>query len=74
MKKAFGALELLIVIIIIIVLYFTIFAGNKYGRKNPFDDGAKLNSQQEFVNDKINEIENTKALKQKIEENLNKGY
>ncbi len=74
MKKAFGVLELLIVIIIAITLYFTVFAGNKYGRKNPFDDGANLNSQQKIINDKIDEIENTKELKHKIEENLNKDY
>lgn len=74
MKKAAGLLELLIVLVIIIVLYFSFFAGPKTGRKNPFDDGSNLKDQQEIIDDKINEIENTKLLKQKIEQNLKEGY
>ena len=73
MRKAFGAIELLLVIVVIIILYFTCFRSH-YGRSNPFDDNAKLNSQQEIIDDKIQEIEDTKALRKKIEENLNKGY
>ena len=47
MKKAFGMLELLIVAVIVIVLYFTCFHSN-YGRSNPFDDNARINSQKEI--------------------------
>ncbi len=74
MKKAFGLAELLIVVVIIIVVYFTCFAGNKYGRKNPFDDGQGVNVEQEVFDDKIQQIESSKALKQRIENNLKEGY
>ncbi len=74
MKKAAGLIELLVVVVIMIVLYFTLFNGNKYGRQNPFDDGADLKTRQEVVNYKIKEIEDTKALRRRIEQNLNKGY
>ncbi len=73
MKKAVGLLELLIVLVVIIVVYFTCFHSN-YGRSNPFDDNVKINSQKEIIDTKIQEIEDTKALKQRIENNLNKGY
>ncbi len=73
MRKAFGAVELLLVIVVITILYFTCFHSN-YGRSNPFDDNAKINSQQEVIDDKIQQIEDTKALRKRIEENLNKGY
>lgn len=73
MKKAFGMVEILLVIVVIITLYFTCFH-SKYGRSNPFDDNSNLNSQQEMVDNKIKDIEDTKALKKKIEDNLNEGY
>lgn len=73
MKKAVGMVEILLVIIVITVLYFTCFH-SKYGRSNQFDDNSNLNNQQEMIDNKIQDIENTKALKQKIEDNLNKGY
>lgn len=73
MKKAVGMVEILLVIIVITVLYFTCFH-SKCGRSNPFDDNSSLNNQQEMIDNKIQDIENTKALKQKIEDNLNKGY
>lgn len=73
MKKAVGMVEILLVIIVITVLYFTCFH-SQYGRSNPFDDNSSLNNQQEMIDNKIQDIENTKALKQKIEDNLNKGY
>ncbi len=72
MKKAFGVLELLIVVIIIIIIYYTCFHSG-YGRPNPFDDNAQLNSAQELADEKIEQIENAKALRQKIENNLNEG-
>ena len=59
MKKAFGMLELLIVAVIVIVLYFTCFHSN-YGRSNPFDDNARINSQKEIVDKKVKEVENKK--------------
>ncbi len=73
MKKAFGVLELLIVVVIITVLYFTCFHSN-YGRSNPFDDNAKVNSQKELVDKKVQEVENTKAMKERIENNLKGDY
>lgn len=72
MKHAFGVLELLIVVVIIVIIYFTCFH-SQYGRKNPFDDNSRINSQQEMIDTKIQEIEDTKALKQRIEQNLNEG-
>ena len=41
---------------------------------NPFDDSARIKSQKEIVNDKIKDIENTKAIKERIENNLREGY
>lgn len=72
MKEAVGVLELLIVIIIILVLYFTCFH-SKYGRENPFDDNQRINSQQELIDSKIQEIEETKNIKEQIEKNLKEG-
>lgn len=72
MKQAFGVLELLVVVVIIIIIYFTCFH-SPYGRKDPFNDKARINSQQEIIDDKIQEIETTKALKKQIEQNLNEG-
>lgn len=72
MKRAFGVLELLIVIVVIIVIYFSFFH-SQYGRKNPFDDNSRVNSQQELIDSKIQDIENSKAIKKQIEDNLNKG-
>lgn len=72
MRKAIGLLEILIVLVVIIILYFTCFHSN-YGRSNPFDDNSRVNNQSQIVDDKINEIEETKALKEKIEQNLREG-
>lgn len=72
MKRAFGVVELLIIIVVGIVIYFSFFHG-QYGRKNPFDDNSRVNSQQELIDSKIQEIEKTKAIKKQIEDNLNKG-
>ena len=69
MKKAFGILELLIVVIIAIVVYFTCFH-HKYGHSNPFDDNSKIEQQSQMIDDKIQDIESSKALKEKIENNL----
>lgn len=73
MKKAFGMLELLIVAVIVIVLYFTCFHSN-YGRSNPFDDNVRINSQKEIVDKKVQEVENAKAMKERIENNLKGDY
>jgi Na+/melibiose symporter-like transporter len=71
MKKAFGLIELLIVLIIFISLYFACFKTHK--RINPFDDGSTQEKVQQ-IDKKINEIEQTKLMKQKIEQNLNKEF
>jgi prepilin-type N-terminal cleavage/methylation domain-containing protein len=71
MKKGFGLVEIIIVLLIFLSLYMTCFKTHK--RLNPFDDGTtKIQTQK--IDEKINEIEQTKMLKQKIEENLEKGY
>ncbi len=72
MKYAFGVLELVIVIVVITILYFTCFHSN-YGRSNPFDDNSRVNTQSQLIDDKIKDIESTKALKDKIEKNLREG-
>ncbi len=72
MRRAFGVLELLIVLVVIIVIYFSFFH-SQYGRKNPFDDNYRVNSQQELIDSKIQDIENSKAIRKQIEDNLNKG-
>ena len=74
MKNAAGMLELLIVIIIITVLYFSFFAGLKTGRKDPFNDNVNIQNQEEIIDSKIQEIEDSKLLKQKIESNLKENY
>lgn len=73
MKNAFGIVELLIVVVLITVLYFTCFHSN-YGRSNPFDDNSKINDQSELIDKKLQDIGETKALKNRIEENLKEGY
>ena len=74
MKNAAGMLELLIVIIIITVLYFSFFVFSKTGRKDPFNDNVNIQNQEEIIDSKIQEIENSKLLKQKIESNLKENY
>ena len=73
MKKAVGMVEILLVIVVITAIYFLCFHP-KYGRSNPFADNEKIKSQQELVDDKLKEIEDAKALRKRIEQNLNKGY
>lgn len=73
MKNGLGMIEILITLIVIIAIYFTCFH-SKYGRSNPFADNEKIKTQQELVDDKIKDIEDAKALRQRIEQNLNKGY
>lgn len=71
-RHAVGILELLIVIILAVMIYFTCFH-SQYGRKHPFADNSKINSQQELIDTKLQEIENTKALKKQIGKNLYEG-
>ncbi|MBQ8460377.1 hypothetical protein IJ541_09800 [bacterium] len=73
MKKAVGLIELLIVVIVIITIYFTFFRSG-YGRSNPFEEQTKVKTQQQIVEDKIQQIEDTKALQKKIESNLNEEF
>jgi competence protein ComGC len=71
MKKGFGLVEIIIVLLVILCLYLTCFKTQK--RLNPFDDGT-TNVQIQQVNKKINDIEQSKLIRQKIETNLKKGY
>ena len=73
MKKAFGLIDVLVVVAIILTIYLTCFSP-KYGRANPFADNQKVKTQQQLVDDKLKDIEDAKALRQRIEQNLNKGY
>lgn len=71
MKKAVGIIELLIVIVVILAIYFTCFNNNSI-TKNPFDEQKEIKTKQELVESKIKDIENTKAIKERIEQNLNR--
>lgn len=73
MKKAFGMVEILLVLVIVVAIYFISFH-SKYGRSNPFADNQKIKTQQQLVDDKLKDIEDAKALRNRIEQNLNKGY
>lgn len=73
MKNAFGLLEILIIIIIAIIIYFTCFH-SPYGRKDPFDDNSKINSKAELIEESIMDIEDNKAMRKRIENNLKEGY
>ena len=73
MKKALGMVEILLVLIVITAVYMLCFH-SKYGRSNPFADNQKIETQQKLVDDKLKDIEDAKALRKRIEQNLNKGY
>lgn len=73
MKNAFGLFEILLVTVIIIVVYFTCF-NSPYGRKDPFDDNFQVNTKSEMIDDTIKDIEDNKALKKRIQNNLKEGY
>lgn len=73
MKKALGMVEILLVLVVVVAIYFTCF-NPKYGRSNPFADNQKVKTQQQLVDDKLKDIEDAKALRKRIEQNLNKGY
>jgi uncharacterized protein YxeA len=73
MRKALGLIEILFVLAIVLVIYLTCF-NPKYGRANPFADNQKIKTQQQLVDDKLNDISDAKALRQRIEKNLNEGY
>lgn len=72
MKKAFGITELLIIVVIIIVIFIS-FRVNSV-RKSPFDELKEVNTQSQEIEARIKSVEETKALRNKIEENLQKGY
>lgn len=71
-KRAFGISELLFVIVIFIMIYLVCFRTPAGRNRNPFEEQTKVRTQQEAVNQKIKEIENTKAIKDRIEQNLNR--
>ena len=72
MKKAFGVLNLLITIVIIIVITL-VFLKGQHTTVNPFDSTREIKTQEQTINDKINEIEELKNINKQIEENLKKG-
>lgn len=71
MKKAMGLLEILIIVVIFIIIYFTCFHSTG-GRKNPFEEQKEIKTKQELIDTKIKGIENQKAIKERIEQNLNR--
>jgi len=74
MRRAFGAIELLIVLVIIIVVYFACFH-SQFKDSNPLAENAKdIKTKQQMVDDKLNEIDKTRQLQQKLEQNMNEGY
>lgn len=73
MKKAFGLVEILIVVVILVIVYFTCFHSS-YGRKDPFDDNSQVNTKSEMIEESIMDIEDSKAMKKRIENNLKEGY
>ena len=72
MKKAFGLLELLIVLLVVICLYFLYFRDVKFDAL--FNGKIRVNQQKQLVDDKIKDIENTKIIKDRIENKLQEGY
>ena len=74
LRRAFGSVELIFVIIIILVVYYTCFH-NQYGRSNPFADAKQLKTKQQVVDDKLEEIQNSKTLmNEQIKKNLEGEY
>ena len=75
MRKAFSLLEILLVIIVFgIVIYFVWF-NSPNGGYNPFAYRAKeFKTKQQMVDDKLDEIQNSKQLKEQIERKMYEGY
>lgn len=72
MKKAFGLAQIIIVIAVIAAIYF-IFLRTPAGKtRNTFEEQTQVQTKKEIVNKKIKDIENTKAIKERIEQNLNR--
>ncbi|MBE7712540.1 MAG: prepilin-type N-terminal cleavage/methylation domain-containing protein [Cyanobacteria bacterium SIG26] len=74
MQKGFGLFELLIVIFIIVVLYVTMFFGKKSPVDKYIEHSTQVQTQQQLINDKIQEIENLKSNRINIEKNMYEGY
>jgi len=72
MKKAFGFVQIIIVIAIIAVVYFVFLRTPGGNTRNPFEEQTQVQAKKEVVNQKIKDIENTKAIKERIEQNLNR--
>ena len=71
MRRAFGAVELLIVLIIIIVVYFACFY-NPNRQTNPLVENVNdIKTKQQMVDDKLNEIQQTRMLKDRMDHQLN---
>lgn len=74
MRRAFGVVELLVVIVVLIILYFACFH-NPGVQTNPLvNDVNEVKTKQQMVDDKLNEIQQTKMLKEKMDRNLNDEY
>jgi competence protein ComGC len=72
MKKGAGLFEILIILIVIIVCFMCFKPS--VGRKNPFEEIKNVNNQSDIIDEKVRSIEETKALRNRIEQNLQKGY
>lgn len=74
MRRAFGAIELLIAIIVIIVIYFACFH-SQFKNSNPLVENVNdIKTKQQQIDDKLNEIEKTRQLQQKIEKDMSESY
>jgi hypothetical protein len=74
MRRAFGAVELLITVVIIIIVYFACFH-NPGRQTNPLVDNVnEIKTKQQMVDDKLDEIQQTKMLKERMDRNLNGEY
>ncbi len=67
-KQAFGIIQLLFVIVICYLIFTVLHP--KIGRNNPFEEVTNTNTKVETVSDNKSEIEETKAIKKQIKENL----
>ena len=69
MKKAIGILEILVVLVILLVLVFLVF-NPKSSKPNPIQELKEVQTNTQIIDDKIDEIQETKILKEKIEKDI----
>ena len=73
MRKGLSVLEILIVLVILIILTLIFFKPGS-NKNNPIEEIRETQVQSQIIDDKIQSIEDTKALKEKMEKNLQESY